>query len=390
MSYLARVAAVAVWCWPACGQAATFETLHQFGGSDGAAPVGRPVLDRTGLVYGTTLTGGVNGGGTVFRLDPASGQLTTLYAFTTSGTGGANPAAGLVFGANGVLYGTTQVGGESAHCSQGCGTIFKLVPSTGKLTTLYRFTGLDDGYAPSARLVFDASGQLYGTTLRGGSFTRCNTGCGTVFRIDPKTKVLTTLHQFGATTNDGAFPSSAVVFDAAGLLYGTASSGGTNGSGVVYEIDPATAAFSVLHDFDYHVDGAGLDSDLVTKNGVLYGTTDNGGPTKSSDGTVFSLDLASGQVTTLYSFSGTPDGQSPQPGVTFGKNGKLYGTCDQGGSGGSGTAFSLSPGTLKFSLLHDFADAAGAIPMGGLAIDKAGALYGVTFNGDGTVFKIVP
>ena len=379
--------------------AASFQSLYSFsGGTDGGSPLGRLVMDTSGILYGTTLSGGSGSGfdgiaaGTVFRFDPAAGVLTTLYSFGLAGATGSNPVAGLTFDPAGSLYGTTQTGGTSTACSYGCGVVFKLVPATQTLTVLHDFTGLGDGALPSARVIFGPQGALYGTTTRGGIQTGCN-GCGTVFALNPHTKVLTTLHSFGAT-GDGVGPEGALVADPAGVLYGTASEAGPHGSGIVFSVDSATSAYAIRHAFDYHVDGAYPQSDLILKSGYLVGTTYAGGPSADSlSGTVFALNLASSALITLHSFVDSADGIFPAPGVTLDKNGLLYGTTNQGGGSGAGTVYSLKPSTEAFALVHDFAVSDGTQPAGGLIADATGALYGVTSGGGrghGTIFKIVP
>lgn len=372
--------------------AASFQTLYSFtGGADGDMPLGRLVLGSTGLLYGTTDTGGTGNGGTLFQLDPASGALTTLYSFALGSAAGSGPAAGLLLGPGGVLYGTTQRGGGAAACAYGCGTVFKFNPATLKLTTLHAFSGAADGATPSARLVRDSAGQLYGTTNYGGYQPSAGaTGYGTVFKLDPVSKTLTTLHQFNIT--DGAHPQGALTFDSAGLLWGTAASAGPYGSGVVYKINPATSVFALVHGFDYHVDGSSLLCDVVFRNGALIGTTNAGGPTASNGGTVFSLDPATGSVSNLYSFTGGSDGQFPTPGVVSGPHGLLYGTANQGGTAGAGTVFAVNPVTHAYTLVHNFIISDGSQPDGGL-LPHLGVLYGVTSGGGrghGTVFKMTP
>jgi len=236
------VSAVAAATAPSAS-AASFQSLYSFsGGADGSNPLGRLVMDPSGKLYGTTLSGGSGSGfdgiaaGTVFQFDPATGVLTTLYSFGLAGATGSNPVAGLVFDGAGALYGTTQSGGTSTGCSYGCGVVFKLVPATQTLTVLHDFTGLGDGRQPNGRLILGPAGLLYGTTALGGDLAVCSAGCGTVFALSRTTKVLTTLYQFGSIPNDGAFPEGALVADPAGVLYGTASAAGPHGSGIVFSV----------------------------------------------------------------------------------------------------------------------------------------------------------
>jgi uncharacterized repeat protein (TIGR03803 family) len=375
--------------------AATVQTLYSFtGGADGQGPYGQLAIDKNGLLYGTTVSGGAGGGGTVFRFDPTTGLLTTLHAFTVFGPAGSTPAAGVVIDGAGILYGTTETGGLTADCDGGCGTVYKLDPASGQLTTLAAFTGGADGRLPAGALTL-YGGLLYGTTVDGGYVPQGSSGYGVIFKLNPKTKALTTLHEFSLPgVRDGVGPVAALTVGPDGRLYGTASAGGPEGSGTVYAINPKTGAFAMLHGFDYHVDGSGLDCALTFRNGQIIGTTRVGGPTAAADGTVFSLDPKSGVVTTLYSMPGSPGGIFPDPGVVRGPGGLLYGTNNQGGSAGAGTLFTLNPTTHAFTLLHDFTGGGdGSQPSGEMLSTRSGVLYGVTAGGGrghGVIYKVTP
>jgi uncharacterized repeat protein (TIGR03803 family) len=224
--------------------AGTETVLHSFtGGADGETPeTGGLILDTAANLYGTTVFGGTYYSGVVFKLDP-TGTETVLYTFT-GGADGGSPDTGLIRDAAGNLYGTTMQGGDLQACPYlGCGTVFKLDP-TGKETVLYAFNGRADGYKPEASLIRDAAGNFYGTTWWGGDLHSCpltlgSLGCGVVFKLDP-TGVETVLHTFHGGA-DGAWPTSTLVRDTAGNLYGTASGGGNYtcvafGCGVVFRI----------------------------------------------------------------------------------------------------------------------------------------------------------
>ncbi len=388
VSSLSVVAALLAFT-PIAG-AATLQTLHGFdGGTEGSAPEGQLVTDSAGLLYGTTITGGPNSGGTVFRFDPGTSMLTVLYAFTIGGATGTTPAAGLILH-GGMLYGTTQRGGGSANCAYGCGTVFKLDPATGKLKVLHAFDGPGDGSTPSGRLLFDSTGKIvFGTTLYGGNPPACGgNGCGVVFAITLATKAYAPMHVFSGT--DGAAPSAGLTYDKTGILYGTASAAGANGSGVLFKIDPVTSAYSVLHDFDNQVDGSGPRSDLTFKGGLFWGTTVGGGAAPGSSGTIFTYDPVGGIFTSVHDFVGA-DGIFPYAAPVAGPNGLLYGTANQGGTTGSGTIYSIKPTTLAFKVLYNFTGGAdGALPQAGLLKDGTVAHYGVTSYGNGTIYKITP
>ena len=204
------------------------------GGADGGSPHAALVRDSKGNLYGTTFYGGTKPGtkgfGTVFEVAP-DGTEKTLYAFKSGGDG-AYPDAGLVRDAKGNLYGTTQTGGTF-----GRGTVFE-VSAAGVEKVLYSFTGGTDGWGSVAGLVRDTLGDLYGTTLYGGG-SGCRPlgyGCGAVFEI-PTTGQETTLYTFSGGV-DGGNPSASLVRDKKGNLYGTTSVGGTNELGTVFEVIP--------------------------------------------------------------------------------------------------------------------------------------------------------
>jgi uncharacterized repeat protein (TIGR03803 family) len=248
-------------------QAQTLTTLHNFTGSpDGAGPVAGLVGDAKGDFYGTTeyggdLSCGDYGCGIVFKLD-AAGKETVLHSF--AGSDGANPSAGLIIDAKGNLYGTTAYGGLGCQ-SPGCGVVFKL-DTSGKETVLHNFTGRPDGEYPIRGLVRDTAGNLYGTTPYGGS-----SGYGTVFRVS-KTGEETVLHSFTGAPSDGAVPEAGLVRDAKGELYGTTDEGGSSGYGTVFKLD-ATGKATVLHSFTGSPsDGAFTEAGLLRDaKGNLYG-----------------------------------------------------------------------------------------------------------------------
>jgi uncharacterized repeat protein (TIGR03803 family) len=206
--------------------AGTQTVLHSFaGGADGEFPYvyGSLVRDAAGNFYGTTLAGGTSNQGTVFKLD-MSGQETVLYTFS-GGADGGYPYAGLVLDKKGNMYGTTYLGGAS-----GQGTVFK-VTTKGKQIVLYSFSGGADGGNPTARLLRDSKGNLYGTTYYGG-----RSNAGVVFRLDPSHTV-TVLHSCDYA-NDGGYPTAPLIRDAAGNLYGTTSAGGAFNHGTVFKLTP--------------------------------------------------------------------------------------------------------------------------------------------------------
>jgi len=351
-------------------------SLYSFSGAnDGGSPVAGLVQGGDGYFYSTTSSGGTNGGsGTVFEIS-TNGALTSLYSFA-SGNDGAEPLAGLVQGSDGYFYGTTFVGG-----TYGIGTVFK-ISSDGALTSLYSFTGGNDGYWPEAGLVQGSDGNFYGTASRGGT-----NGYGTVFKISV-TGALTSLYSF-TRGNDGAYPQSGLVQGSDGNFYGTTEGGGTN-AGTVFKIS-ATGALTSLYSFTGGSDGSRPDAGLVQgSDGYFYGTTKYGG-TNGGWGAVFKIS-ATGALTSLYSFTGGNDGAYPEAGLVQGSDGNFYGTTYEDGASVAGTVFKISA-TGALTSLYSFTDGNdGGFPEAGLVQGSDGNFYGTTsdavFGGNGTVFRL--
>jgi uncharacterized repeat protein (TIGR03803 family) len=306
-----------------------------------------------------------------------------LYSFT--GSDGANPSAALINDGNGNLYGTTSQGGSGRPNN---GTVFKLAPPVRKgarwtETVLHTFSGVD-GANPYAGLIRDQAGNLYGTTAFGGDFNQ-----GTVFELDANGKE-TLLYSFVGSP-DGAHPYAELVRDGTGKLYGTTLLGGDFDQGAVFELD-ANGKERVLHSFSGQADGAYPNAALILDGvGNLYGTTNEGGDA-AHHGTVFKLDKT-GTLTVLHAFAGGKDGSSPDAGLIIDQSGNLYGTTTEGGDGDNdGIVFKLDKtGTL--TVLHTFtAGVGGAYPYARLVRDPAGNLYGTAVDvgryGNGVAFKI--
>ncbi|HWY21099.1 MAG TPA: choice-of-anchor tandem repeat GloVer-containing protein [Candidatus Acidoferrum sp.] len=367
-------------------QAQTLTVLYSFASYTDGYPPSAVIRDAAGNLYGTTFYGGTPGNGTVFKLD-ASGNKTVLHAFTTTHSDGRSPSAGLVLRGQD-FYGTTTAGGTSAS-----GTVFKLDKNS-KESVLYSFTGGADGGNPFAGLIRDASGNLYGTTFNGGIGSY-----GTVFKLDATGKE-TVLYKFTGG-EDGQNPGLGVVQDAAGNLYGMTGIGGDlsctydvgGGCGTVFKLD-RNGNKTVLHSFSGKADGAYGSAMTLDAAGNLYGATQLGGDPTCGCGTVFKM-YPNGGETVLYSFTGGADGSSPVGELAHDAAGNLYGTTQLGGDPtcGCGTVFKLDK-TGKKTVLHSFAGADGSYPFAGVMLDKAGNLYGTTNTGGafgfGTIFKITP
>jgi uncharacterized repeat protein (TIGR03803 family) len=349
------------------------KAIYSFqGGTDGAAPMSDLTLDSAGNLYGTTSQGGTGtcgGCGTVFELKRSQDgwKEEVLYSFGAYQGDGVHPQAGLIFDSAGNLYGTTieGLGDNSAD-----GTVFKLSPNGhGGWTerVIYSFPpDQSAGANPSTDLVFDSHGNLYGTaSIGGGNANSCyGSGCGTVFKLTPQSDGSwreTTVHIFTDTGGDGAYPSSGFVLDSAGNLYGLTKSGGTGSCQI----------------------------------------RSNGSPTVFGCGTLYELILNSDEapnVIALYNFvPGGGFGIYPSSGICFDNQSHLLGTTQRGGDG-FGTVFELQDTKEKgwqqneAHIFDGIPDGAG--PVGRLTTDANGDLFGATSSGAtftkglGTVFEV--
>ena len=337
--------------WPGCGVVfkldsnGTETVLYTFtGGTDGALPGGGLLRDAAGNLYGSTQFGGDlncpelkgTGCGTVFRLDKA-GKKTVLYSFA-GGADGDQPISTLIRDAAGNFYGTTT------------GTVFKL-DTNGKETVLYSFKGAEDGGGPTSVLVRDAAGNLYGTAQSGGK-PNCpgGVGCGVVFKLD-KDGNETVLYSFTGGA-DGGQPTAGLVRDAAGNLYGTTFLGGDPscpqsspfGCGTVFKVDNAGNE-TTLYRFAGYTGGANPMGSLIrSAAGYIWGTASGGGT--FGGGAVFRL-APNGTEIVLHNFRG-PEGAVPTGGVIRDAAGNFYGTTNAGGDfschdvNGCGTVFKIA------------------------------------------------
>jgi uncharacterized repeat protein (TIGR03803 family) len=340
-------------------------------------------------------------------------QESALYSFRLSGDGNA-PLAGLVSDRLGNLYGTTSGGGANLE-----GAIFELSPPATQgghwtETLLFSFGGTSAGTAPAfGSLVFDQAGNLYGTTSVGGlTGTGCSSaGCGTVFELSPPASqggswTDSVIYEF--SPGGASYPIGGVVVDGAGNLYGTTSSGGTDGWGTVYELQPPLVVGGpwteqVLHSFANGADGAGPQASVtIGKKKEIYGTTAGGGA--AGFGTVFELIPPAGgggawKEIILHNFIGGKDGANPNGGVILDSAGKLYGTTVAGGGPDVGTVFEVVPpaaqgGHWREAVLYTFRADVVANPYAAPVLDHSGNLYGTTYQGGsynrGIVFKLTP
>jgi uncharacterized repeat protein (TIGR03803 family) len=370
-----------------------YDLEYRFKGSQDGAEPQSSLIEFGGKLYGASLAGGAPGGGTIFSFDPSSGAETTVYTFGGGGDG-AEPYGSLTK-VGGKLYGATQYGGGGV-CKGGCGTVFSFDPSTGIESVVYAFQDRDGEY-PNA--VVSVGQTLYGTTY--GSRT------AVAFSIDLATGAEKTLHVFKGGA-DGQYPTGVLV-DIGGILYGTTQYGGSSncgglGCGVVFNIDPNTGHEKVVYAFKDGADGSLPHANLIAVGNILYGTTIRGG--SAGNGTVFSVDPATGAEAVLYAFKGGSDGAYPFGGNLIAVGALLYGVTFRGGDGsyvtcgsaGCGTVYSLDPATGVEQVLHAFNGKGAGFPAAGLTY-AFHRLFGTTTYGGiiskcnqgcGTVFSLKP
>lgn len=351
--------------------------LHDFGtlpaGTKGANPSAGVTRDAAGNLYGTTVNGGAFNYGTVYKIDTA-GQERVLYSFPAEySPDGSNPTAGVILDAQGNLYGTTPGAGY-----YDAGVVY-MVSAKGQETVLYHFCqqfDCADGEMPSSGVIRDSAGNLYGVTSHGGA-----SNAGVVYQIDP-TGVETVLYSFTGGA-DGAGPNS-LIRDEAGNLFGTTAGGGAGQQGVVFKLDSA-GQLSVVYYFYY--DGTTPVGVTRDKSGNLYGVTSAGGA--SNAGTVFKISV-SGVEQVLYSFTGGSDGGSPAAGVVMDAEGNLYGTTSKGGSYSQGAVYKVDTSGQE-TVIYSFNGTGGSAPVSGVILDNSGNLYGTTPSPNlGVVYKINP
>ena len=417
---------------PQKAQAQTYQVLHYFtDGADGREPAAGVTMDQAGNLYGTASYGGAhycggNGCGVVFKMTKLGSAwvLNTLYNF--SGNDGQSPEARVVIGPDGNLYGTTFNGGNAgAACDElfeGCGVVFKLNPPPTNCrssacpwieTVLHHFSG-DDGAFPSNEVVFDQAGSLYGTTQEGGTNGGCNPyrifGCGNVFQLSLVNGVWheNVLYNFQDTGGDGTQPSSNLIFDGSGNLYGTTTLGGATGAGTVFQLTPASPFWN--ENILYGQFGLPNGEDpwggvIFDPAGNLYGTTSYGNYYGDTAGTIFKLTPGnpSWGFDLLYTIpSINPQIGGPVATLTRDAAGNLYGTTRTGGAQGAGQLFKITPDGV-FTSLHDFCLGGfpctdGAGPESNVIIDSHGNLYGTAAGGGsgchgdgcGVVWEITP
>jgi uncharacterized repeat protein (TIGR03803 family) len=390
--------------------ALTQSTLYNFAGgtSDGCNVRSGVTFDSSGNLYGTTAGGGSAGAGTIYKLAPSGASWTesVLYNFRGGVLDGKLPNSGVLVGSLGKLYGTTVSGGQTLNN----GTFYEITPGvTWTETGLFSFPGGAGGASvyDYGKVIQDSSGNFYGTTYVGGGPNSQGTVWKMTLSGVPTVAVETVLYSFNnvAGHNDGVRPiAGSLVMDSSGNIYGTTVQGGTNNVGTVFELSPPTGGSStwteqVIWNFGNPGDGstpyAGL---AIDASGNLYGTTTGGGT--HNVGMVFEMSKSSGVwlQQRSYSFGAAGDGSQPYDAPVLDSSGNVYGTTRNGGAHSWGTVFKLvpnGPSGWSESVLYSLTGGTnGAFPYESIALDSSGNIYSTTNAGGthacGLVFKIVP
>lgn len=365
-----------------------YTVLHTFlnNGVDGRNPDTQLLLGMDGAFYGTTVTGGTNGVGTIFRIGSDGGSYSILYHFKTNDVDGRWPEDSLIQGGDGILYGTTLRGGFS-----GDGTVYAIDPDgTGYRQLLQFNSSASEGQMVSGSLAADSNGFLYGVTHRGG-----NGGYGTLFKIGSDGSNYSIVRHFGGS-GDGQWPSGQLLRGLDAAWYGTTYTGGSNNFGTIFKINGGGSGYRIIHHFAGTNEGdVPYDALVQDAAGLLYGTTAAGGT--NSVGTVFKLDTNGNFFAVLHTFlTNGVDGATPSGGLSLGSDGALYGLTEAGGTNKAGSAFKLNTDGNGYTSLHQFQTNGvdGTVPGGSLMAGPGGVLYGTTqfggTQGAGTLFKLNP
>jgi uncharacterized repeat protein (TIGR03803 family) len=356
----------------ASAHAFLFESIHQFS-TNGIGPKNptAPLIQASdGNFYGTTIAGGVNNAGTIFRLSPAN-ALSVLHSFT--GSKGSNAFGGLIEADDGVLYGTTAFGGTSNY-----GTIFKIT-TNGTFATIYSFSGDYDGAYPHGELLRGSDGNLYGTTTEGGT-----NNLGTVFKMTTTGSLIWTR---SLTGQNGSYPYGGLVQGTDGNFYGVANQGGFQDYGAAF-VATANGVVTLIDSF--FGEGRSPHGKLAEgDDGSFYGTASRGG-FYSDAGAIVKV-TPNANVTRVVSFNYPNTGSHPAAGLVKSRDGYFYGTVVFDPTYGEGGVFSVTTnGTIK--LVFQFNGANGENPQAPLMESREGDLYGTTYsggtNGAGTVFVL--
>ncbi|MCH2046251.1 MAG: hypothetical protein MK212_19205, partial [Saprospiraceae bacterium] len=348
-----------------------FENLYP-----GQSPYGTPVLASNGKLYGMTSAGGANNIGILFEYDPALNEYKVKLDFDGTNLG-SYPQGSLYKASNNKLYGMTSTGGSSNG-----GTLFEYDPIMDTIVVKVHFDGTSLGRTPFGSLMQANNGKIYGLTRNGG-----DNNLGVLFEYNITLDTCIKKIDFDGS-NTGSYPYGKLIQSVNGLLYGTASAGGANGNGVLFEYNIWTEAFVKELDFDGTTNGASPYSHLSqASNNKLYGTTMYGGI--HNQGTLFEYDPILNIFVKKVDFESNTLGQTPRSGLNEANNGMLYGMTSAGGANGKGTIYEYDINTSNIQKRLDFdGTSMGAAPYANLIAGPGNSLYGLTSAGGGNNYGL--
>lgn len=327
------------------------------------------VQAQTKQLWGMTGRGGENVGGTIFTIDSLGNNHNVEQSFLFQDKG-ASPYGSLIQASDGKLYGLTSAGGTN-----GIGVLFQYDPANSTFTKKIDFADTTSGHSPLGSLIQASDGKFYGLTVNGGTF-----GQGVLFQYDPITSSLTKKYDFALGAN-GCNPYSSLLQANDGKLYGVTGSGGTNGTGVLFQYDPATSNYIKKYDFASATGDAPFGSLIQASDGKLYGITNSGGTNYL--GVLYQYDPITSIYTKKFDFDMT-NGARPYGALKQATDGKFYGMTAQGGANNLGVLFQYDPANSTYTKKLDFNGSInGSSPYGSLMQASSGKLYGMTIRGGG-------
>ena len=362
----------------------TFTTKHHFLRFDGSTPKGDVVKASNGLYYGITEFGGTGGAGVLFSYNPVNGTYAVLHNFV-SATSGAQPVRGPVIANNGRLYGTCSTGGAN-----NVGTLWEYNISTSAFSKRFDFDALTTaagrGSTPRGRLMVHSNGTIYGVTQLGGL-----NGTGCIFSYSAGGTASTKVYNFPAlpAVATGNRPITGLT-QSGTLMYGFTANGGANGHGTIYSFNTTGNVYTRLYDFAASGSGRAPLAEFTAVSGVLYATASAGG--SNSGGTIFSWNIGGAAFTDLVHLSNSI-GYTPLSRLLAASNGLLYGTTSSGGTSNAGVLFSFDPGTSTYTPVQQMSSLGLSAPWGGVIEDPSGTLVGMASDGgtgsEGGLYKFV-
>ncbi len=322
-----------------------YTNLHDFNVPDGVVPYAGIIKASDGLLYGMASEGGTADMGVIFRIATDGTGYTELYTFAqSSSTDGKTPFGTLIEHTNGKLYGMTSSGGTQQN-----GSIFQIDKDGSNYNLIHSFITADNCFLPTGSLIEASDQKLYGTCTQGG------TTPGAIFKIESDGTGFSVLKDM--TNLDGYYPYGDLIEASDGKLYGTTYLGGNLGTGTIYRMDKDGSNFSIIHHFT-SLTGESTLSGLLEVGGMLFGNTRFGGA--NNYGVVFSCNLDGSNYQVEHDFQGVADGASPFGVLTVSSGGAIYGVTAFGGSNNGGTFFSVGGGS--FNVLHHFQMTTGGQP----------------------------